>query len=257
VPARSILLCALLSASCADRSQSGGGSTTPAKPPAPATLAAPPTPAAPAAPGTIEGVIRFTGKAPPPLQVSIPGNLIGTCADAVDPPSALIGPEGGLAEVVVWLSGATGPLSAAPPPPVLDQRGCVFRPRVLAAAQGAELTLLNSDPLMHNVRTTSGSPRHFNTAMPLTGMKVRMPLASTPAVVRLTCDVHPWMQAFVRTFDHPFFAVSDERGRFTIRGAPTGKASLLLWHPFLGERSAQVEVPEGGVARLQIDWTRP
>jgi hypothetical protein len=93
--------------------------------------------------------------------------------------------------------------------------------------------------------------------MPITGMKVQLPLSTAPTVTRVTCDVHPWMVAFVRTFDHPYFGVSDEAGHFAIRGAPAGKASLRFWHPFLGEKRLEVDVPEDGVARPQLDWAAP
>jgi len=223
------------------------------QPSTPSQGGAPPA-AAPQKRGTIEGTIRFTGKEPMPVQVAVAADLTAICGEVLEQRRVQVGPGNGLGEVVAWVAGAQGPLSAAPAPPVLDQRGCVYRPRVVAAAQGTELTVTNSDPLLHNVRTASGSPRPFNTAMPITGMKARLPLPTAPAVTRLTCDVHPWMVAFVRTFDHPFFAVSDESGRFTIQGAPAGKATLKLWHPFLGERKVEVDVPENGVARPQVDW---
>jgi plastocyanin len=214
-------------------------------------------PAAPQKQGTIEGTVRFTGKEPMPVQVAVSADLTHVCGELLEQRRAEVGPGGGLAEVVAWVAGARGPLSAAPAPPALDQKGCVYRPRVVAAAQGTALTVINSDPLLHNVRTAAGASRPFNTAMPITGMKAQMPLATSPGVTRLTCDVHPWMVAFIRTFDHPYFAVSDAAGHFTIRGAPAGKAELKLWHPFLGERKVEVEVPEDGVARPQVDWPAP
>jgi plastocyanin len=241
---RAIFLAALLGSAC----------SKPAAPPAPA---APGAPAAPAKQGAIEGTIHFTGKAPPPgVFAAIPPDLTHVCG-TLPQPGVVLGRDGGLSEVVAWVSGAQGPLSAAPAPPAIDQRGCAFHPRVVAAAQGAQLQLVNSDPLLHNVRAAAGAPRPFNVAMPITGMKVDMPLAGTPGLTRYICDVHPWMAAFVRTFDHPYFAVSDGEGRFTIRGVPAGAASLRFWHPVLGEQRAEVEIPENGVARPQIDWPAP
>ncbi|HEY8208126.1 MAG TPA: carboxypeptidase regulatory-like domain-containing protein [Myxococcaceae bacterium] len=249
-PAAALLAAALLAPAC---------SRPEPAPPEPAHIpAASPKPdPAPGAPGTIEGTIHLTGQAPPPLPVSVPPDLTRVCGEKLESPRAVVGPGGGLSEVVAWVSGVPGPLSAAPAPPAIDQRGCAFRPRVVAAAQGTEVQVINSDPLLHNVRTAAGSTRPFNTAMPITGMKVPMPLSTSPGVTRLTCDVHPWMTAFIQTFDHPYFGVSDASGRFTIRGVPAGKASLRFWHPFLGERGAEVEVPAGGVAQPRIDWPAP
>jgi plastocyanin len=246
---------------CSEHSRTSPPSTTssstPAAPSTPSAFPPASAPAPPAKQGSIEGLIHFTGQAPPPIQVSIPASLSAHCGEQLLQPRAVAGKDGGLSEVVAWVDGAQGPLSAAPPPPVLDQRGCAFRPRVVAAARGTELTVLNSDPLLHNVRATSGTDRPFNTAMPITGMKIQVPVATAPGVTRVTCDVHPWMLAFIRSFDHPFFAVSDEAGRFAIRGVPAGKAVLRFWHPFLGERQVGVDVPEGGIARPQVDWPAP
>lgn len=243
----SLALAALLAACSQPSTPSAGGANT----------GAPAAAAAPQKRGTIEGTVRFTGKEPPPQQVAVPADVTPICGELIEQRRAEVGPDNGLGEVVAWVAGAQGPLSAAPAPPVLDQKGCAYRPRVIAAAQGTALTVLNSDPLLHNVRTAAGSPRPFNTAMPITGMKAQLPLPATPAVTRLTCDVHPWMVAFVRTFDHPYFAVSDPAGHFTIQGVPAGKATLMLWHPFLGERRLEVDVPENGVARPQVDWPAP
>jgi plastocyanin len=246
VKTSALALSAALLAACSQPSAPSGSAAAPAA-----------AAAAPAKQGTIEGTVHFSGHEPPPLQVAVAADLTSVCGEVLEQRRAQVGPNGGLGEVVVWVAGAQGPLSAAPAPPVLDQKGCVYRPRVVAAAQGTELTVTNSDPLLHNVRTASGSPRPFNSAMPITGMKVQMPLPPSPGVTRLTCDVHPWMVAFVRTFDQPYFAVTDEAGRFTIKGAPAGKATLKLWHPFLGERHLEVDVPENGVARPQVDWPAP
>jgi len=252
LPSPALLLALpLLLAACTERSPSSGPSGSPSSP------AAPPEAPPPAKQGTIEGVVRFKGKEPLPLQVAIPAELTLQCGELVQQPRVMVGKGGALAEVVVSVADAQGPLSAAPAPPPIDQYGCTFSPRVVAAAKGAQLTMINSDSLMHNVRSASGTDRPFNVAMPITGMKIQVPVASRSVVTRVTCDVHPWMVAMVHSFDHPYFAVTGEEGRFTIRGAPAGKGVLRLWHPFLGQRKFEVEVPEGGVARPQIDWPGP
>jgi plastocyanin len=187
--------------------------------------------------------------------VPLPQSVHRQCGESFDRSDLLLGPAGELASAVVWLDGPPRADGEAPAPAaVLDQRRCRFEPAVLAARAGSEVTVVNSDPLIHNVRQASGSDRPFNAAMPLEGMRMKMPLPAAPSTVRLACDVHPWMEAWVRTFDHPHFAVTDGAGRFALRAVPAGAGTLKLWHPALGERAVPLAVPEGGVARPEIDW---
>jgi plastocyanin len=188
--------------------------------------------------------------------VPLPASVHRQCGEAIEQRAFQVGPSGELTSAVAWLEGPPR-AGGESPAPVLDQRRCVFQPEVLAARAGGEVTVVNSDPLIHNVRQASGSDRPFNAAMPLEGMRMKMPLPAAPSIIRLTCDVHPWMAAWVRTFDHPYFAVTGADGRFALRGVPAGSGTLKLWHPALGERAVPVTVPPGGVARPEVDWPPP
>jgi hypothetical protein len=203
----------------------------------------------------VDGSVRVTGEVPPLPALRTSASVARQCGEEVPDRSVVVSPEGGLAYVVVSLG--DGDRYQAPPPPpepaVVDQRRCVYEPPVVAARAGGTLELLNSDPLIHNVRAQAKSTL-FNLAMPLEGMKTRKPLPAAPGRVTLHCDVHPWMRAVVRTFDHPFFAVTGPDGRFSLRGLPAGRHELVFWHERLPERRVLVDIPAGGTARAQVAW---
>jgi plastocyanin len=177
-----------------------------------------------------------------------------------------VGPGDGLANVVVALQGVK---PAQPPAPVVgaavDQVGCRYTPHVQAVTVGTALTVLNNDAVLHNVHgtvETGASPLTvFNVAMPFKGGKAPQVL-KRPGAIKLRCDAgHTWMNAYVHVFDHPWYAVTDGKGRFTIRDVPAGKYTIEFWHEPLVDgakpwvRTATVEVSDGKAATADLKWS--
>jgi plastocyanin len=227
------------------RPSSDSGSTPPAAPP----------PAAAVGRGFVEGQVRLTGTPPPPVLLDTNPTAASTCGDKVPDRSLTVGEQGALAYVVVALAdGASLPAEGvAAPPAVLDQKKCAYEPPALAARAGSTLDVRNSDPVMHNVRAMAGGQAVFNVAMPLEGMSLKKPLPAAPGTVQMKCDVHPWMRAVVRTFDHPYFTTTDAQGRFRLE-VPEGTHSLVLWHSRLPEASRSFTVKAGETTRLEQVW---
>jgi plastocyanin len=112
----------------------------------------------------------------------------------------------------------------------IDQVGCMYRPHVQAVTVGSELTLLNSDRVLHNVHGNLGSVTVFNLAMPIKGQKLPTKL-TRPGLVRLQCDAgHSWMTAWIHVFRERTFAVTDERGHFSIADVAPGEYTIEYWH---------------------------
>ena len=128
---------------------------------------------------------------------------------------------------------------------MLDQRGCLYRPAVLAGRAGGTLRLRNSDPLTHTVHAVDGGRSVFNVAMPLEHMELSRRLPAEPGLVDIRCDVHPWMHAVVRTFTHSHFTSTAADGHFHLAGVAEGPALVHAWHPRLGEASRRVLVGPG------------
>src|SRR5256885_9862726 len=97
------------------------------------------------------------------------------------------------------------------------------------------------DPTMHNVHVQSSANGAMNFSETQVGASRRIAF-SVPEFIRLKCDVHPWMSATVAVFDHPFFAVTGDGGRFEIGRLPPGHYTLVAWHEKYGALERQVNV---------------
>jgi plastocyanin len=181
--------------------------------------------------GSLTGTVRVA-KAPKPAAALPVVKDGAVCGKQVPDETVVVGADRGLANVVVSVRGLkpAAPV-AAKKDAVLDQVGCRYIPHVQAATVGTKLTLLNSDAVFHNVHAVrpEGVPA-FNLAMPFKGGKLPATLKA-PGVLKVRCDAgHKWMSAYVAVFDHPYFAVTDAQGRFTIGDLPTGEHTVELWH---------------------------
>ncbi len=154
--------------------------------------------------------------------------------------SLLVGHGGGLANVVVSL----GRVNQGKPhqsTATLDQLGCAYVPRVQAVTVGTTLTVMNSDPILHNVHAFLGAQTVFNLAMPIKHQRIPVQLSKV-GLVKLKCDVHNWMTGAIDVLQNPYFAVTAADGRFTITGIPPGAYVLNVWHEVGGSMSRLVSV---------------
>jgi hypothetical protein len=146
----------------------------------------------------------------------------------------IVGPEGGLADVFVYLSkGAEGKGGEAPSTPaVLDQKRCEYLPHVMGLRTGQKLVIRNSDPVMHNVHAGSAvsANKEFNLAQVAGGKDLERTFDKEEVFLRFKCDVHPWMFAYAGVLSHPFFAVTDKEGNFKIANVPAGAYTLTVFH---------------------------
>jgi hypothetical protein len=126
----------------------------------------------------------------------------------------------------------------------LDQNGCMYRPRVQGVMVGQKLKVLNSDPVTHNVRSFPLRNRAFNFGQPAeSGPRERV--FETPELqIEIQCDIHPWMHAYLFVMEHPYFAVTDAAGNWTIEGLPPGDYSLGVWHEKLGKQQQDLKLAE-------------
>ena len=162
--------------------------------------------------------------------------------------------DGGLANVFVRLQG-TFPQTPVPREPVVvDQRGCVYGPRVVGVRVGQRLQIRNDDSLFHNVHSSSAKGNSFNASQPKPGMVFEFTPAAEETMVKLGCDVHRWMLAFVGVVAHPYFAVSRPGGGFEIPQVPPGRYTLRAWHERYGELSKTVSVTAGATTTVDFAY---
>ncbi len=182
----------------------------------------------PAVAGAISGRVVFRGEpAPaPPLEVHVDKVA---CGERVPQEALVVGPGAGVQSAVVYLEGVTAAAGEAAEV-TLTNRRCRFVPHVLALRAGTELAVVNEDPVLHNLRARlEGQREIFNVVLPTQGQVSRRTVKRA-GVVRVTCDAHPTMRAFILAFEHPYFAVTDAAGRFAIADVPPGTYRLAMWH---------------------------
>jgi hypothetical protein len=213
-----------------------------------------PRPLDPALAGRVTGVITVSGPVPsrPPLTVTgeawctarHPGGRVQDASVRVQ--------DGRLAGAFVWIADdlSAWDLPVPSTPVVLDQRSCLFEPRVVGVALGQELVVRNGDEVMHNVHTHPEANRAQNFGMPAGSQPRALRLRRPEVMIEVVCDVHAWMRAWIGVLPHPCFAVTGDDGAFTIEGVPPGEHLLGVWHEVLGERRVPVVVPEGGEAAM-------
>jgi hypothetical protein len=223
-------------------------STKPGAAPAPAAGTATPTattPASPSAPvkaegwGTLKGQITFSGEAPAPKVLQAQGKAEKdpeVCAkDAPILSEALVVDSAtkGIKNVLIYLSKPTAvnedaKKAAVAVKPVFDQHKCIFEPHVMAMMTDEPITLKSSDTVNHNVNvklknSSFNSTIGPNQSAPFTASGAER----TPGPV--VCDIHPWMQAYWMVLDHPYFAVTDEKGNYEIKNVPAGTQKVVVW----------------------------
>jgi len=193
---------------------------------------------------TIQGSVKFEGKFPklPPLQITKSKEI---CRN-VPNETLIVGAGQGIRYAVVTLEGITkGVAVEKEAVHELDNLGCRFVPHVLASSVGQFVVFKNSDPILHTAHAlfTSGQPQ-FNVGL-YPGRVSRKPLV-TPGVVKIICEVHSWMSAYIVVTDHPYYSVTDVYGEYLISDIPAGNYRLKVWHETLGTEEKPVEVKASG-----------
>lgn len=224
--------------------------------------APPPAPAAavdPATVGTLTGRIVLDGTPPPSEVIRLDGDPKCVALAAGEERRTeyiVMGPDSAVQNVFVYVKDGLAPsLYPVPPTPVvLDQHQCRYVPRVLGIQVGQPLTIRNSDPLLHNVRADPQINQPFDVGTPIQGMEIRRTFSTREVMVPVKCNVHAWMNAYVGVLEHPYFAVSDENGRFTIPRLPPGTYTIETWHERLGTRTEQVTIAAQDTADLTFRY---
>jgi len=194
----------------------------------------------------LTGKVTFTGTVP---SGTVKMSADPVCAKAhtgktVAQYAVVVSPAKELANVFVSIKDGNRYGGGAVPtePVVLDQRGCLYEPHVMGIRVGQPMSIVNSDPTMHNVNAQSKAGQGFNAGMPTLNQTIKKSFTKPEQMVKFKCDVHGWMSAYLGVMDHPFFAVSSPSGVFTIPNLPEGKYTAELWHESLGTKSVDFEI---------------
>ena len=231
-----VVCVAVLTAGC-------GGGASEETPPAPPPAA---NPVDPATAGRIAGGIRLEGTPPAPQSIRMDSDPYCVKAGGATTETYATGAGGTLQNVFVYVKDGLGdgrfPVPATPV--VLDQKGCVYTPRVLGIQVGQTLEIASSDNTLHNIHAVPQQNREFNKASQMAGIRHTHVFSTKEVMVPFKCDVHKWMNAYIGVLDHPFFAVSGADGAFELNGLPPGTYTIEAWHEALGTQTQTVTIGE-------------
>jgi plastocyanin len=211
----------------------------------------------PVARGAMRGHVHVTGAVAPNDTIRM--NADPMCRKAtggthVTDDAVVAASDGSLANVFVELVG-TFPDTPVPTDPVsIDQSACLYRPRVVGLRAGQALQVRNSDDGLHNVHGIATDRDGFNVSQPMRGM-VNTFRPRDAGILRLKCDVHTWMVAFVGVVNHPYFAVTSADGAFAIHDIPEGTYEVRAWHEQLGTISSHVRIDSTKEASLEMNYS--
>jgi len=191
----------------------------------------------------IKGKVQYVGPPVEPKKLPVTVDQF-VCGKDKDDENLVLSSQRGVRNAVVSLAspppGAQWQFSTAPV--FLDQRQCVFIPRVTLVPAGGTVEFLNSDRLLHNIHSAARANTVFNRTQPR-GRTIPITFAK-PEIIPISCDLHGWMRAWVVVMGHPFYSVTGSEGEFALDNVPPGKYTLNIWHETLGTVTKDVTVGE-------------
>jgi plastocyanin len=207
--------------------------------------------------GFLTGTIRFTGKKRAHKPIDMSGDP--ACAEAhhdkAYDESVVVNRNGTLANVFIYIkSGLEGRTFEVPATPVMiDQHGCWFHPRVMGIQTGQTLQVTNSDPVTHNIHSLAQVNREWNHSQGQGDASLNRKFVKPEVMIRVKCNIHSWMHAFIGVVEHPYFAVTGSDGTFEIRNVPPGDYVIEAWHETLGTQEQKITVMPSG--KIETDFT--
>lgn len=201
--------------------------------------------------GAIKGKVTFNGAVP--TRTVLPTKDQQVCGNPRKENLITLGPDKGVQDAVVSIRGiAKGKAwAAAEKLPVIDNKDCIFTPRVQVVRVG-KMSVLNSDPVLHNTHGFYDKRTAFNLALPNQGQAIDVDLPR-PGVVRIECDAHGWMLGWVHVVDNPYYAITDANGGFEIKDIPPGKYTLAVNQEAVRPMTVEIEVKGGQTLDLPIE----
>ncbi len=228
-------------------------------PPAKKEAAAVPPPAYfkvdPATAGAITGKVTFHGKVPPARKIDMDEDRQCAAIHKGQPvldQSVAASRDGSLANVFIYVKQGLEGKKFEPPAQAatIDQKGCWFIPRVLGIETGQTLDVTNSDPVTHNIHPRPHLNREWNQSQDPGSEPLARRFVRPEIMIRVKCNIHAWMHAWIGVVDSPYFAVTGKDGSFELNNLPPGNYTIEAWQEELGTQDQQVTVPPQGKSEI-------
>lgn len=200
----------------------------------------------PSTAGNLKGTVSFEGKVPPRKRISMDAEA--DCAKLHPEPvyeeRVRLGTQHGLSNVFVYIrKGLEGktfePTQQAV---VLEQRGCMFVPRVIGLRTGQTLRVKNADPVSHNIHPVPKNNRDWNQQQTPGAPDLQRRFGFSEVMIPVKCNIHAWMRSYIGVLEHPYYAITNGDGEFTLHGLPPGDYTLAAWHEELGETTQPLTI---------------
>jgi len=216
----------------------------------------------PATAGTITGMVMIDGTAPKNEPIKM--NADPVCQKENTTPqfqeTYMVGSDGkSLANVFVYVKDGLGNyVFDAPTDSVkIDQKECRYHPHVFGIRVGQTLEITNSDPTLHNIHALPKSNSEFNTAQPIQNMVTKHTFDKPEIMVPFKCEVHGWMNAYVGVMSNPYFAVTGDDGKFSIKTLPAGTYTIEAWQEKLGTSTQSVTLAASETKDISFTFKAP
>ncbi len=206
--------------------------------------------------GRIDGVVKFVGDEIPQSTIIPNGTDPQICGAEMSKLDAVISPESrGIRHVVLWLDNVELPERYKPPTShlVIDNLKCQFEPHAAVITVGSTVQAKNSDEVYHTTHFYGDT--NENPPLPEKGSLSPRYKVRRPGMMNVKCDKHGWMQAYVLVSKHPFHAVTDADGKFSIAGVPAGTYKLIVWHERFLKQQTDVSVNEDKTTTLELKYS--
>ena len=202
---------------------------------------------------TVEGTVEFTGKVPTAGKLHREADPFCAKKTMTDPSVEVKG--GKLANV--WVNITKGAKDAAKVPDrvvAMDQKDCMYEPRVTTAVVGEKIEAKNGDPVLHNVHVYAGAATLFNKGMPNSSAAPIQTVAKEEGLMKWKCDVHPWMRGYIGVSKSGLQDVTKGDGDFKISDVPPGKYTIEAWHEKYGTKKQEITVEAGKPAKIVFKY---
>lgn len=207
--------------------------------------------------GSITGTVKYQGDPPPPAKIAVTKDN-DVCGQEKTSPDLLVGADKGIKNAIVRITNIQKGKKLPEPSgkATFDQKTCEFAPHVLLFPAGTTVEITNSDGILHNIHTTSEANPSFNQAQPKFKKVIERKVDKPEMPIKVQCDAHGWMHGWWISAEHPYYAITDDKGAFTLTDVPPGDYEIEIWQEVLGKQTQKVSVKGGEAAKLDVSMTK-
>ena len=205
----------------------------------------------------INGKVTLEGTPPPEIPIQMDPYCAKSYTEQPTTHHYVVGKNHGLGNVFVYIKEGAQPAPARRPDPELDQTHCMFQPYVFGVHTGQKIKIKNKDATLHNIHALPKVNKEFNFGQPVQGMVTEKSFDKPEVMVKIKCDVHPWMFAYAGVLDHPYWDVTDKDGNFTIKDVPPGNYTIEVVHLKAGRADQKITLADNEKKTLSFTLKVP